>query len=322
MSFTLALALALADQAPPPRLVGELWELKTPTGTLSGTLDLPAGKGPWPVVLIHPGSGNTDRNGNSIALPLGIFTNNSLKMLGRALADRGIAVLRIDKRGVAASAKAMVKESDLRVDTYAADVTAWVALLRKDGRFTKVGIVGHSEGTLIGLLAAKEATPDAFVCLCGLARPFQDLLREQLKDRLSKDGFDQADKIMTELAAGRPVKDVPLALYPYFRPSIQPYMISAFKRDPATLVADFPGPVLVVSGTTDLQVPVSDGDRLAKAKPGAKRLVVDGMNHVLKADLKAVRIEDQPTYRDPVAPLHPKLVDELAGFLKESLGAK
>jgi pimeloyl-ACP methyl ester carboxylesterase len=303
--------------------VGELVELTTPTGTLYGTLDLPAGRGPWPVVLLHPGSGNTDRNGNSIALPLGVFTNNALKMLGRALAARGIAALRIDKRGVGASARAMVKEPDLRIDTYAADVTAWVARLRKDGRFTKVGIVGHSEGALIGLLAAKEAKPDAFVSLCGLTRPFQDLLREQLKGRLSKDQFDRADKIMAELEAGRTVKDVPTTpaiLAALFRPSVQPYLISAFRQDPAKLVAEFPGPVLVVSGTTDVQVPVSDGDRLAKARPGARRLVVDGMNHVLKADAPAKRLEDQPTYTDPVAPLHPKLADELVRFLGSALG--
>src|SRR5262245_24935725 len=129
----LALALTLANplaEAPAPRLVGEFVELKTPTGTLYGTIDLPAVRGPWPVVLLHGGSGPTDRNGNNI-----VMRNDHLKMLGRALAAEGIAVLRIDKRGVAASGGAMSKEEDVRLDAFAADAVAWVALLRKDPRF-------------------------------------------------------------------------------------------------------------------------------------------------------------------------------------------
>src|SRR5436309_1753218 len=109
LSLSLPLSLE-ADGPPPPRLVGELVELTTPTGTLSGTLDLPAGRGPWPVVLLHAGSGPTDRDGNQV-----LMRNDGLKMLGRALAARGFAVLRVDKRGVGASRKALAKEADIRI---------------------------------------------------------------------------------------------------------------------------------------------------------------------------------------------------------------
>jgi pimeloyl-ACP methyl ester carboxylesterase len=142
--LTLTLALTPLPSAPPPRVVGELVELRTPTGALHATLDLPAGPGPWPVVLVHAGSGPTNRDGNG---PL-VRTDN-LKMLGRALAGGGFAVVRIDKRGMGASAKALAKERDVRLDTYAADVASWVAFLRRDPRFAKVGYVGHSEGALI-----------------------------------------------------------------------------------------------------------------------------------------------------------------------------
>src|SRR5215218_8771107 len=142
MFLTLAFALgAPPSDIPPPRRVGELVELKTDTGTLHGTLDLPTTPGPWPVVLVHAGSGPTDRDGNG---PL--VRTDCLKQVGRALAAEGFAVLRIDKRGTGASSKAMAKEEDVRLETYAADVAAWVGLLRKDSRLTKVGYVGHSEG--------------------------------------------------------------------------------------------------------------------------------------------------------------------------------
>ena len=312
----LALALALVlTEAPPPRVVGELLELTTPTGRLYATLDLPPGKGLWPVVLLHAGSGPTDRDGNG---PL--TQNNALKFLGRALAAKGVAVLRIDKRGMGASAKAMTKEEDLRLETYAADVTAWVAVLRKDSRFTKVGIAGHSEGSLICLIAAKEAKPDAIVSLCGPGRPLQDVLREQLKARLPKELLEKSETILASLEAGKVVSDVPAPLAPLFRPSVQPFLMSAFQHDPPKLLAAFPGPVLVVSGTTDIQVSVADGNRLAAGKAGVKHAVMKDMNHVLKVMPQTEMLAQLPTYRDATLPLHPKLADEVAGFLVKALG--
>jgi uncharacterized protein len=328
MIITVVLVLGLVvppAEAPPPRLLGESVELRTETGTLYGTIDLPSGSGPWPIVLIHPGSGPTDRDGNSRISPANVLKNDSLKMLGRALAAHGIAALRIDKRGIAASVKALGKIQDLRVETYADDAAVWVALLRKDPRFTKIGIIGHSEGTLIGLMTAKKEKVDAIVCLCGLARPLQDVLRVQLKPpALPKDLYETAEKIMTELAAGREVseKDVPAVLNALFRPSIQPYLISEFKQDPAAILAKLDGPVLVVSGTKDIQVPVEDGERLAAAKLGIKHIVFDQMNHVLKQTDKNGRLEQLSIYTDPTIPLHPKLVDELVSFLKQSFGGK
>ena len=269
MLIALAVTLSLSP-APPPRLVGEAWELKTPTGTLYGTLDLPPRPGPWPVVLFHAGSGPTDRDGNG---PL--IRTDCMKMLGRALASEGIAVLRIDKRGIAASRAALAKEEDVRLETYANDVVAWVARLRKDSRFTKIGFIGHSEGALIGLIAAKSAKLDAFVSLCGAGRPLQDILREQLKKNLPKDLYEASDTIITELAAGRTVKKIPKALVSLFRPSVQPYLISEFRYDPAKLVAEFHGPVLIVSGSTDIQVAAMDAKRLGEANAKARVVTLD-----------------------------------------------
>lgn len=316
MFLTLTLALTLPD-APPPRLVGELLELKIDAGTLYGIIDLPQKPGPWPVVLLHAGSGPTDRNGNNPGM-----RNDSLKMVGRSLAAEGIAVLRIDKRGIAASANAMSKEEDVRVDAFASDAAAWMKLLRNDPRFTKVGFIGHSEGSFVGLMAAKEFKPDAFVSLCGAGRPFAELIREQLKAGLPKDLFETSEKIMVELEAGRAVKEIPDKLKPLFRPSVQPYLMTLFKHDPAKLAAEFPNPLLVVSGSTDIQVPPADGKRLAGENPKTKWITIDGMNHILKPVEKMEREVQIPTYSDPTLPLHPKLMPVLVAFLKESLCGK
>jgi pimeloyl-ACP methyl ester carboxylesterase len=317
------LALAFALSAPPPavapapRVIGELVVLKTDTGVLHATLDLPAKPGPWPVILLHAGSGPTDRDGNSVYV-----RTDCLKLVGRALAAEGFAVLRIDKRGAGWSMLALPKPDDLRIETYSADVTAWAALLRKDGRFTKLGYVGHSEGALIGLIAAKGAKFDALVSLCGTGRPLQVVLREQLKKNLSDELYKQSDAIITELESGRLVKDVPKELLNLFHSNVQPYLISEFKSDPAKLAATFTGPFLIVSGTTDIQVATADAKALAVANPKAKVVTLDEMDHVLKVSKEANRLAQLPSYLDPSRPLHPKLVPALTEFFKSSLGGK
>jgi uncharacterized protein len=324
MLLTLTLALTLSAQpkpvaiSPAPRMVGEYAELAIGASTLRGIIDLPDRPGPWPVVLVHAGSGPTNRDGNGPS----IATDN-LKMLGRALAAEGIAVLRIDKRGVGSSLFALSREEEASLELYAKDVAAWAALLRKDSRFTKVGYIGHSEGALIGLIAARDAKFDAFVSLCGPGRPLQDLLREQLKKNLPADTYKTCDEIITELAAGRTVKDVPKGvLESLFRPSVQPFLIAAFKIDPAKLVAELKCPVLVVAGSTDIQVSAEDAKRLGEANPKAKVATVKDMDHVLKYSEVAHQVAQLPSYLDATKPLHPKLLIEVGGFLKPTLGAK
>lgn len=320
--FALLLALATApESAPPPRVVGEAVSLATPTGRLGAVLDLPPGPGPWPAVVLHAGSGPTDRDGNQVGM-----RNDSLKMLGRALAARGVAVLRVDKRGVGSSRQAAIREQDLRLDTFAADLAAWVRWLRADGRFTKVGVIGHSEGALIALVAAAEAKPDAIVSLCGPGRRLSDVLREQLaaapRANLPPDLHDASRMILSELECGATVPDPPVLLGSLFRPSVQPYLISSFRHDPAKLAAAYPGPLLAVTGTTDIQVPTADGDRLAAARPGIRHISVAGMNHVLKAVPTTDRAAQLRVYGDPSAPLHPELVGAVALVLRDALGAK
>ena len=304
----LASLLLAADPVP------EAAELKTPTGVLHGSLDLPAGKGPWPVVLIHAGSGPTDRDGNSA------FTkNDALKMLGRGLAAKGFACLRIDKRGVGESLKAGLKEEDLRLTTYSDDAVLWAKWLRADKRFGKVAFLGHSEGSLIGTLAP-DAKFDAFVSVCGAGRKVAVVIREQLKRSTPKELYEKADAALADLEAGREAKDTPKELAALFRPSVQPYLMSMLKPDPAELFGKLKCPALVVSGTTDIQVAEADAAALAAARKDAATVRLKDMNHVLKVMPSTAALVQAVSYNDPKAPLHPKLVEEVAAFLAKSLG--
>jgi pimeloyl-ACP methyl ester carboxylesterase len=235
--------------------------LDTPTGKIAGTLLVPAGTtGPVPLVVIIAGSGPTDRDGNSRLLP---GANNSLKVLAEGLAARGIASLRYDKRGVAASATAMVSEANLRFDMYADDAAAWIRRLRSDSRFSTITVVGHSEGSLLGMLATQRGAADGYVSIAGAGRAADKILREQLARQLPPDLLSFSNKALDALLAGRTVDSVPPVLASLFRPSVQPYMISWLRVDPQVEITHLGVPALIAQGTLDAQVPVGDAQLLA-----------------------------------------------------------
>lgn len=285
--------------------------LQTLTGVVHGTQLLPAKEEPVPVVLLIAGSGPTDRNGNVAGLP---GPNDSLKMLAEGLAAKGVASVRYDKRGIAASAAAGPKEADLRFDTYVADAAAWVQQLRKDKRFSTVTIAGHSEGALIGLLAASKA--DAFVSIAGPSKRASAVLREQLQGKLPPELMKDSDRILTALEAGSTADAVPPPLAALYRPSVQPYLISWMKYDPSLELAKLKVPILIVQGTTDVQVPVAAAHELKKANPKADVAIIDGMNHVLKG-VRGDLAEQLPSYSDPKRPVVPELIERVSAFVKQ-----
>lgn len=286
--------------------------LDTLSGTLHGTLLVPAGEAPMPAVLLIAGSGPTDRDGNVAGLP---GRNDSLKMLAEGLAANGIASLRYDKRGIAGSTAAGPKEIDLRFDTYVADAAAWVARLKGDPRFSRVVIAGHSEGSLIGMLAAAKA--DAFVSIAGASTTAGALLREQLRTKLPPPLLAENERILGALEAGTTVHDVPPPLLAIYRPSVQPYMISWLKHDPAKAFGALAIPALIVQGTTDVQISVDDARRLHRANPRAQLAVIEGMNHVLKRVSGDVAAQ-MPSYSDPSLPVVPELVAQISDFVNQA----
>ncbi len=310
----------LLAQAPveSPLPAEERVQLATPTGVVHGSLLLPASGGPVPVVLLIAGSGPTDRNGNSAVLA---GANNSLQLLARQLAARGIASVRYDKRGVAESASSGPSEADLRFDTYVEDAAAWVRQLDADRRFSTVSVVGHSEGSLIGMLAARQAGADAFVSVAGIARRASETLRDQLRPNLPAELWQQNERILLRLEAGQRADSVPPPLLSLYRPSVQPYVISWLRYTPTVEIARLSIPVLVVQGTTDIQVGMEDAEALRKAAPDAELVVVEGMNHVLK-EVPADPMRQRASYVDPSLPVAPLLVERVAAFVHAAAPAR
>ena len=283
---------------------------------LHGTLLAP--QSATAVAVILPGSGPTDRDGNS---PIGVSAS-TYRLLAEGLAAQGIATVRIDKRGIAASAAAGPAETDLRFDAYVADARAWAD--EAAGRAGKpcAWLIGHSEGALIALKAVEggDGPESSKVCglilLSGAGRPAGAVIREQLA-ALPEPMKAQAFSALTELEAGRTVADTPPALAALFRPSVQPYLISWLPLDPAVLIAAYGGPVFIGQGTADIQVGVADAQALAAAAaaPQATLKLWDGVNHVLKT-APADRAANIAAYSNPDLPLAPDVVEDVAAFIQ------
>lgn len=286
--------------------------LDTATGQIAGSLTMPDAIGPVPVALIIAGSGPTDRNGNSAMAP---GANNSLMLLAQALGDAGVASVRYDKRGLAASAAALARKQDVRFDHFVDDAADWIAKLKRDPRFSSVTVIGHSEGSLIGMLAARKAGANAFVSVSGAGRRASAILRAQLAPKLSGELATQNEAILGELEQGRTTGVVPVPLQGLYNESVQPYLVSWFRYDPAASIAALAVPVLIVQGTTDVQIAVSEAELLKQARPQSQLVIIPGMNHVLKM----VGAEEGPpfaSYSDPALPLAPELVPAIIQFVR------
>src|SRR6266853_4869183 len=269
LGLVLSLSHALAAE--------ESVTLATRAGSLAGTLSIANPSAPGPIAVLIAGSGPTDRDGNNFLLP---GHNDHLKLLAEALGSRGIASLRYDKRGVAQSVLAAGREDNLRLETYVDDAVGWAKLIKNESRFSSLTVIGHSEGSLIGMIATQRIAAAGFVSLAGPGRAAPAIIREQLRGAPNLAG--RADRILGELEAGRTSDSVPAELHSLFRPSVQPYLISWFRYDPAKEIAKITTPVLIVQGSTDRQVSVEDARHLRQGNRNAQLLMVPGMNHLLK----------------------------------------
>jgi pimeloyl-ACP methyl ester carboxylesterase len=284
--------------------------LDTGSGELFGSLLLPKSDTPVPVVLIISGSGPTDRDGNNIEGG----RNDSLKRLAWVLAKHNIASVRFDKRGVAASLAATPDERNLSVEAYVSDAEAWARKLKTDPRFGQLILLGHSEGALIATLAAPSVDAAAVISLSGSARPIDQVIRQQLSNRLPPPLMQRSNELLDSLKAGHVDDNVPPQLEVIFRPSVQPYMISLFRQDPAAAFAKLKMPALIIQGSNDIQVGVGDAKMLKAAKPDAELVVIEGMNHVMRIVPNDVK-RQLASYKDPQLPLAAELGTRIIEFI-------
>jgi pimeloyl-ACP methyl ester carboxylesterase len=311
-----AVAAGHIDTVAPTSVIELPFAFQSGSLTLPGTLTMPTNyNGAPPVALIVAGSGPTDRNGNS-AGPLRAQNNSNLyAILAWQLADAGIASVRYDKRAIGANLPKL-DLAQTSIDDFVADVIAGARKLATDRRFSKVVLIGHSEGAELVLQAANRGAPAAgIVMLSGAGRPIMVVLREQLSKQLPAEELVRWDSASARYLRGEEAGDVHPGLKPLLLPTNRKFMQSWARYDPAAEIARARVPVLVIQGGHDLQISLVDARALQSAQPAAKLVVIPNANHVFRAATDD-RMAQARLYTDPTIPIVSELTPAIADWIK------
>ncbi len=259
------------------------------------------------LVILIAGSGPTNRSGNSTISGI----NNSLKYLAEGLTRNGFAVFSYDKRIFAQMINKTIDEKTLSFEDFINDAKDVVTYFKSQKKYAKIIIAGHSEGSLIGMVAAKENV-DGYVSLAGAGRPIDEVLSEQIAKN-SPTLKEAADKDLALLKEGKTFDNKNPMLASLFRESVQPYMISWIKYNPQEEIKKLQLPILIINGTKDIQVPPSDAELLHKANPKSTLKIIENMNHIFK-EIK-VDEDNVKSYSDPKLPVIPELIEVITSFV-------
>jgi uncharacterized protein len=287
---------------------------KTLSGVVSGSLVMPKTvTDKIPVMIIIADAGPTDRDGNNVKTGV---NGNTYKLLANELGKKGIATVRYDKRFVGTSTTT-IKESQLHIEDYSDDAVSLMTLLDNDARFSKTILFGHGEGALVAMLAGYDQSEKGFIIAEGFADRGEKIMSDAMKDK-PKFLADEFKAIMDSLKKGKTTDKVDPSLYYIARPSIQPFVMSFCRYDPIKSLKVIKVPILILQGTTDLTVPVTNGDRFKKAKSDAYYMQIKNMNHILK-DAPADPDQNTATYDKPNLPLKPEMVNGIVEFINTKL---
>jgi alpha-beta hydrolase superfamily lysophospholipase len=260
------------------------------------------------LVIIIAGSGPTDRDGNQQ-----MMQNNSLKMLGQDLAKEGIATFRYDKRIFTLLKQQALQEDKLRFDDFVEDAVSTINYFKTKNKYDAIYVLGHSQGALVGLLAAQQTEVTGYISLAGAGQGIDQTIVNQIG--LQMPGLkDDAAQALATLKEKGSVKDFSPALTSILRKSVQPFMASWMQYDPAVEIQKLTIPVLIINGTRDLQVDMNEAEALKGAAPNAQLSVIENMNHVLK-EVSDDQMENAKSYNEPSRPLAPMLVETIQNFI-------
>ena len=266
------------------------------------------------LVIIIAGSGPTDRDGNN---PLGSNTDG-LKMVARSLDSQNIASFRFDKRGVGKSILPGMKENELVFENYIKDAENIFSYLHDTLGYRDIYFLGHSEGSLIGMIAASHTKAKGFISVAGAGRPAEVIINEQIqKSNLSDSLKAEVRSIFDKLKNGKLQNSYSPQLEFLFRKSVQPYLISWLQFSPEAEIKKVKCPILLLQGDCDIQVSIADAQNLRNANKKSQLVIIPQMTHTLKNAGAACKDQKQ-TYSDNSLPVDKKLMGEIIGFVKKN----
>lgn len=274
---------------------------------IEGTLLLPNAIEKPNLAIIIAGSGPTDRDGNQ-----NFLKSNNLKKLAIGLTDNSIATFRYDKRIVKQIRQNNV-DSNIMFDDFVTDAVSVIDYFKRQDKYNAIYVVGHSQGSLVGLLAAKDRA-DGFISLAGAGQSIDNVILEQIEKTAPQFTAD-TKRVFKSLKDGKTTKNFPVALSSIFNIETQPFIMNWMQYDPTELLTGLNLPTLIINGTKDLQVSVDEAKLLKEAEPKAELKIIKNMNHVL-VTIEGGDLENSKSYNESTRPLATQLVESIVIFIK------
>ena len=259
------------------------------------------------LAIIISGSGPTDRDGNNTSMK-----SDYLKMLAEGLQENGISTYRYDKRGVGKSVGDLKSGHEIKFSDYINDAVSIINHFKKSKKFKELVVIGHSEGALIGMIAS-QSIADRFISVAGAGEDYLTLIERQLS---IQPPFvrSMSEPIIEKLKNKKLVDSVPPLLNSLFRADVQSYLIDASSYDPVEEISKLNIPILIIQGSTDIQIEVNDALILHKAAKSSRLEIIDGMNHVFR-QASDNRLLNLQTYGNPDLPIDNSMVSLVSEFI-------
>jgi pimeloyl-ACP methyl ester carboxylesterase len=306
LALIAAVPLAARAEAPqkPPYHEESAKVASAPGVTLACTLTVPHGKGPFPAAVLITGSGAQDRDE-------AVNGRRPFWVLADSLTRRGVAVLRCDDRGFAHSTGDFPSATTL---DFAQDTEAEAAFVRGRREIdpARVGLIGHSEGGMIGpMVAARDPKIAFIVMMAGPGAPIRELMAAQREavarvngvdpDTIAKNGaqFAKLDQAVIDAASAYAAEAAVTRIMQADTPAMPAgavgmqakYFSSPWYRffiayDPRIALAQVKVPILAINGAKDVQVvpgvnlpPIREA---TKSNPDATVVELPGLNHLFQ----------------------------------------
>ena len=275
---------------------------------VDGTLLTPIDAEKPNLVILIGGSGPTDRNGNQ-----NFLRNNSLKKLAEGLSSNNIATFRYDKRVVKQLKQGNI-DKNIMFDDFVTDAISTIDYFKKTKSFKKIYVLGHSQGSLVGMLAAKN-NADGFISIAGVGQPIDSIIIEQIEKTYPIFAND-AKRIFKTLREGKKTDDYPKELATIFNKDIQSFMMNWMQYNPVNEIKKLNIPILIIAGTSDLQVEIKEANLLKEAVPTASIKIIEKMNHVM-VPIQGDHLENSKSYDEPSRKLSPELIEDISEFVNQ-----
>ncbi len=260
------------------------------------------------LAIIIGDSGPTDRDGNQ-----NFQKTNNLKKLAQQLANNGIATFRYDKR-IVRQIKMNSLDPRIKFDDFVSDAMDVVKYFKTKNEFKKIYIIGHGQGSLIGMIAAQEHV-HGLISLAGAGQSIDAVVIDQIQ-KTAPMFTEDSKRVFDILRSGQTTTDFPPALASVFDLSVQKFMMSWMKFDPALIIKDLTIPILIINGTKDLQVETSEAELLHKANEKSELKLIEKMNHVLFI-IQGDAQENSKSYNDHNGKISEELVKDIVNFIKK-----